>query len=96
MTAYRTEGLDWIYARTFLTHGQTIEGSTLLARVCTHIFQEEPEVEFSGALMDYLRQREEFSDDWMQLSMWADTFEKQVMWLPWFQYHGLILIYTEL
>jgi hypothetical protein len=51
----------------------------IVKRVCARIFQEEPEVEFSEAFMDYLQQREEFSDEWMQLGMWADTFEKQVM-----------------
>lgn len=39
-------------------------------------------MEFSEAFMDYLQQREEFSDEWMQLGMWTDTFEKQVMTGP--------------
>jgi hypothetical protein len=51
----------------------------IVKRVCARVFREEPEIEFSEALMDYLQQRGEFSDEWMQLSMWTDMFEKQVM-----------------
>lgn len=72
----------YIRKRWFASGVQALTPSGLLGivkRVCARIFREEPDVEFSEAFMDYLQQREEFSDEWMQLGMWTDTFEKQVM-----------------
>jgi hypothetical protein len=79
----------YIRKRWFASGVQTLTSSGLLGimkQVCARIFREEPEVEFSEAFMDYLQQRDEFSDEWMQLGMWTDTFEKQVMWPSRLQY----------
>jgi hypothetical protein len=73
----------YIRNRWFATGVQELTPVGLLGivkRVCARVFREEPEIEFSEAFMDYLQQRGEFSDEWMQLSMWTDMFEKQVMW----------------
>ncbi|KAH9954013.1 ribonuclease H-like domain-containing protein [Lactifluus volemus] len=70
----------YIRNRWFATGVQKLTPVGLLGivkRVCARVFREEPEIEFSEAFMDYLQQRGEFSDEWMQLSMWTDMFEKQ-------------------